>query len=74
MKKAKYEIILSIDQLIKQWSNTKKIDRLVFEDWKHTLLKILDKRILNIVNKSNFESLKFLFKQKSIRDSLKSIA
>ena len=73
MKKAKDEIILSIDQLIKQWSTTKKIDQLVFEDWKHTLLEILDKRILNIVNKSNFESLKPLLEQKSIKDSLKAL-
>ena len=73
MKKAKDEIFLSIDQLIKQWSTTKKIDRLVFEDWKHILLEILDKRILNIVNKSNFESLKPLLEQKSIKDSLKAL-
>ena len=73
MKKEKNEIMLSIDQLIKQWSTTKKIDWLVFEDWKHTLLEILDKRILNIVNKSNFESLKPLLEQKSIKYSLKAL-
>ena len=56
-----------------QWSTTKKIDWLVFEDWKHTLLEISDKRIQDIVNKSNFESLKPLLKQKSIRDSLKAL-
>ena len=38
MKKAMDEIIVSIDRLIKQWSGSKKIDRLVFEDWKYTLL------------------------------------
>ena len=73
LKNAKDAITTSIDQLIKHWSDTKKIDTVIFNDWKHTLFEILDKRILDVNNKSNFKKFKPLLEQKSIKASLKEL-
>ena len=43
LKNEKDAITTSIDQLIKHWGDIKKIDVVVFNDWKHTLFENLDK-------------------------------
>jgi len=66
LKNAKDVITTSIDQLIKHWSDTKKMDAVIFNDRKHSLFEILDKRILDVNTKSKFKSFKPLIEQMSI--------
>ena len=73
LKNAKDAITTSIDQLIKHWSDTKKINAVIFNDWKHTLYEILDKRILDVNDKSKFKKFKPLLEQMSIKASLKEL-